>query len=380
MIIGCYRDSTGWGQATIDYALALDAVGVDVVLRPIRLNNANVPLPERILQLEQKSSAGSEVVVQHTLPHLYDYNGNLHNVALYASETSDFCSSPWADRINTMDHAVVINRQMEAAARYSGVTIPISVVPHATDITRFQRGYEPLERLKPLKDDGQFIFYTMGEFVRRKNLGALIKAFHTEFDPSEPVQLVIKSSKPGLAPNQCKAEIEKVCQDIKRALKLHGGKTDLYKQEIIITERLTEQGVMRLHSSCDVFVQPSYGEAWSIPAFDAMAMGKTPIVTGCTGYLDYVSDATGWLVNCRPEPVFAADDTFADLFVGSETWSSADVMHLRQCMREAFVNRDLTKTKSTNGIAKAYDFSYKAVGQKLKEALEHGRTALDTTT
>ncbi len=38
LYIGCYRDHTGWGQAAIDYILAMDSVGIDVVCRPLKLN------------------------------------------------------------------------------------------------------------------------------------------------------------------------------------------------------------------------------------------------------------------------------------------------------------------------------------------------------
>lgn len=55
LYIGCYRDGTGWGQAAIDYILSLDAAGIDVVPRPIKLNDRQINLPKRISELEQKT-------------------------------------------------------------------------------------------------------------------------------------------------------------------------------------------------------------------------------------------------------------------------------------------------------------------------------------
>lgn len=370
LYISNYRDGTGWSQAAIDYILSLDAAGVDVVCRPIKLNDANHPIPARILELEARSSSGCDVVLQHALPHLFDYNGKFKkNVGMYATETSDFRSSSWAERINCMDHAVVFNRQSKAASIKSGVTVPISVIPHACDVSRFQRAYPEFEQLKPYKDRGEFLFYTVGEMTRRKNLAALVKAFHLEFHPDEQVGLVIKTSRPGTSPDECKQRVIEFCTEIKRGMKLHGGDPSECKQEIVITDRLTDQGMLRLHATCDVFVQPSYGEAWSIPAFDAMAMGKTPIVTECTGYKDYVSDEEGWLVPYHSEPVFGVNDTFDDLFVGTETWSAVDISHLRACMREAFEDSRLREEKAAKGIERAYDFSYEAVGPLLRKAL-----------
>jgi glycosyltransferase involved in cell wall biosynthesis len=300
-----------------------------------------------------------------------DFNGWVRNIGLYATETSNFRGSAWAERINSMDEAWVINTQMVTAARTSGVTVPLSIVPHATDITRFQRSYEPLDALKPYKKNGDFLFYFVGEAVRRKNLSALLKAFHTEFDENEPVQLVIKATRPGLSPADTKQYLTNYCSEVKRGLKLH-----TYKDEILVTDRLTEQGLMRLHSACDCFVMPSHGEAWCIPAFDAMAMGKTPIVTDWSGFKDYVTPETGWLVKHRMEPAFAAIETFDDLYTGKEAWASVDLYDLRRCMREAFEDGQLKAEKAFKGIEKAYDFSYAAVGRTMRELLNGNQTSV----
>ena len=91
LFVGHYREGTGWGNAAIDYILAMDSAGIDVVCRPIKLNSRNVDLPERILELENKSSSGSDVCIQNVLPHHMDYNGRFKkNIALYFIETSSF--------------------------------------------------------------------------------------------------------------------------------------------------------------------------------------------------------------------------------------------------------------------------------------------------
>lgn len=371
LFVGVYRDGTGWGRAAEDYIRALDAAGADVVCRPLKLNDVDHRPHPRVLELERKSTAGATVCVQHCLPHQTDFNGRFRrSVAMFATESSDFRASAWADRVNLMDRAVVFNRQSKQACLDSGVKVPVYVVPHATDVERFQKAYEPLDLLKPTRDRGEFNFYTVGEFVRRKNFAALVKAFHLEFDPDEPVNLVVKTSVPGKSPADGHAVVENFCNEIKRGLKLHGGAVGHYRPELIVTDRLTDQGMMRLHAGCDVFVQPSYGEAWSIPAFDAMAMGKCPIVTAATGYLDYVSNREGWLVDYRAEPAFGAFDTFEDLLVGTESVASVDINDLRWCMRVAYENSKLREDKATSGIAKAYEFSHEAVGATLRQALE----------
>lgn len=292
------------------------------------------------------------------------YNGMLRNIGLFASETSHFRNTSWAERLDLMDDVWVINQQQVEACANSGVVKIPRVIPHATETDKFQQSYEPLEPLQRLRDDGDFIFYFIGEHVRRKNLMAFVKAFHLEFHTDENVQLLIKTSVPGMDAHRAANKVRDDLAKIKNAMKL-----PFYKDELLITERYTEHAMGRLHASCDCFVMPSHGEAWCIPAFDAMGFGKTPIVTNCTGMRDFVNDENGWLVNCRPEPCMGATDTFSDLYVANEDWWSIDINHLRSCMRTAFEERALKEEKALNGIRDAHNYSYEAVGAIMRDAL-----------
>lgn len=357
MYIGVYRDGTGWSQAAIDYILALDRIGVDVVCRPLKLNSAKPELPERILQLEAKSSAGCTHVIQHVLPHQMDYNGRFEkNIGLFASETTNFKASSWSDKLNCMDEVWVINRQQIAACKESGVERPIQVVPHACDTERFARSYAPLEQLKHLRAEGSFSFYFIGEFTKRKNLPALIRAFHTEFDLDEPVQLVLKTE----------PQVRELAKEVKAGLKLRS----TYKEETIVSDRLSNEGIMRLHAACDVMVMPSCGEAWSLGTFDAMALGKTPIAAPWAGIGSYLTEETGFPVSYHMVPVFGVGDSLDDLFTGNENWASIDVLDLRRKMRASFEQGSLRKDKAAKGIERAYDFSYEAVGALMKGLLD----------
>jgi glycosyltransferase involved in cell wall biosynthesis len=369
LYIGVYRDKTGWGQAATDQILALDAAGVEVVPRPLKLQREIRRPPERIRELERRTAEGCDVVIQHLLPHHMEYDGHfVKNIGMFESETDSFRWSHWPERLNLMDEVWCINHQQKVATYASGVNVPARVVPHATDITRFQKRHKPLERLGNQLEGG-FTFYTIGEFVRRKNLPALIKAFHLEFEPHEPVNLLIKTSKHGLSPDETAKHVGAMCDQIKTDLKLYR-RLDSYHREIVITQRFSDEDLLRLHATCDCFVSPSFGEAWCIPAFDAMALGNTPIVTACGGFVEYLSSDSGWLVPGREEPVFGEKDTFQDLFTSRENWTSINIRHLRRCMREAYENAGLRSQKAETGIDRAYDFTYVAVGQIMKGYLE----------
>ena len=289
LYISNYKDGTGWGNAATDYILAMDSVGIDVVCRSISFNGGKGEVHPRILELERKSIRHSNVCIQHLLPHMLDYNGRFEkNISLYESETSNFKSSRWTEYINTMDEAWVVNKQMAEASLSSGVESPIRIIPHTFDTSKYDKEYKPLD-IPYMDTENRFVFYFIGEAIRRKNIFALIKAFHLEFDVDEPVDLIIKASKGGMSDEDCGQYIKELCDTVKQNLKLYPS-NDLYKSEFITTGFLDSEKMMRFHRTMDCFVMPSYGEAWCLPAFDAMAMGSTPICTNVGGMSDFLSD------------------------------------------------------------------------------------------
>ena len=372
LYVGCYRDHTGWGQAAIDYILSMDSVGIDVVCRPLKLNQTQEDLPRRILELESKHSDECSVCIQHILPHYMDYNGKFDkNIALYATETSHFKRSAWVQRINTMDEAWVINNQSKQASLDSGVKIPIKVIPHASDTDKFNRTYNLLEAPE-LRDS--FVFYFIGDLTPRKNLPALLKAFHLEFDTNEGVELLIKTSQYGLSPDECAEKVRDLCLQVKTSLKLYPSLEE-YKEELIATDRLTEEDVCRIHTTCDCFVMPSYGEAWCIPAFDAMGFGRTPICTDVGGMSDFLKSGGGSLMPGYSEPVFGMTETFEDIFTGDEDWTRVDIRKLQLEMRkvyEMYKSNESSYTKlQKQGKDAVESFSYEKVGQLIKDELEN---------
>ena len=366
LYVGCYRDGTGWGQAAIDYILAMDLAGIDVVPRPIKLNSRNHQPPKRILELEAKSSSGADICIQHTLPHLMDYSNKFKkNIALYATETDSFVDSGWSRKINMMDEAWVINNQMVESSKKSGVNIPIKVVPHASDVKKFYKKYD---KLTLPQAEENFVFYTIADLNKRKNLESFIRAFHTEFEPSEPVSILIKSSKYGMAAEDTAKNIKDICNKVKSGIKKFIS-LDAYKEDLIIADFINDEAICGIHESCDCFVMPSYGEAWCIPAFDAMGFGNTPICTNVGGMADFVGHA-GFLIEGRLEPVRDMTETFADLFTGNENWLSIDELELMKVMRHVYENKDELSRMRQEGLEQAQKYCHKNIGDLMKGLLD----------
>ena len=368
LYIGVYKDGTGWAHAAQDYILALDAAGIDVVPRAIKQSHVMGEVPERILELEQNNPRDCNVVIQNTLPHLMEYSGRFEkNIGLYFTETDGYRESSWPSRLSLMDELWVPNFQMVFAARDSGVRTRMKELPVPCDTSKYERAGFHVNTFAELSNE-RFRFYFIGEIKQRKNISALLQAFHLEFGVNEPVDLVIKANFGEETEQDCRLRLTEIADRVKRGLKLYPHPQD-YKQEIVITQYLTESSLLDLHDCCDCFVAPSFGEAWCIPAFDAMCLGKTPIVNNVGGMSSFVNNNNGWLVDNHKEPVFNMLETFQDLYMGYENWWRIDVLELRSAMREAYENKSLKSTKSSNGMADRYNFSHAAIGEKMKECL-----------
>ena len=262
LYVGNWKDGTGWAHAAQGYILALDAVNIDVVPRFIKLNSVDGEVPKRILELEEQDDKNCDVIIQHVLPHMLDYNGSFdRNIAIYVTETSHCNNTVWPERLNIMDETWVPNKQMVQNSYTSKICTPTHIVPHAFDMSKYQKSYAKLE-IPELKD--KFVFYYIGEINKRKNLGTIIKAFHLEFSREEDVALVLKAHLPGRQSQESEACLKELCDNIKDGLKLYPSK-NMYHNEIFLCQYLTDEQIMRIHSTCDCFVSATFGEAWGIP-------------------------------------------------------------------------------------------------------------------
>ena len=321
LYIGNYKDGTGWANACINNILALDSVGVEVVPRPISFNNSAGDCPQRILELEESSEAGCDICIQHTLPHLYSYNSKFKNIGFLATETNNFIESSWQHHANLMDEIWVPTEFCKTACIHSGVNKDVKVAPHSLDLSPYQD--EKYKQQGPKVENllNTFNFAFVGEFVERKNIQALARAFHSEFDYDEPVNLYVKTS------SQSLDYVQNYFKQIKDGLKLRKN----YKEEVVICGNLPKENYISVLSQCHSFIMPSRGEGFCIPALEAMAMGIPVIYTKGTGMDDF---CYGSPIESYKTPCFGAMSTMDYLYTANEKWNEINVESLMFAMRE----------------------------------------------
>lgn len=386
--LGVYKDGTGYANQAIHNMLAMEAGGIDVVARAICLSQTkNYELAKKVEHLEQKSTNNVDIVIQHILPHLFEYKKDVKNIGIFDWETTHFNRSNWSYCCNLMDEIWVPSIQNVQAAKDSNVTVPIKVLPCACDITRFDNPPKPLD-IAPLKN--KCVFYVIGEMTRRKNIIAIIRAFYSAFSLRDDVALVIKTNIPGKSPNESTDILKTTTEDIKKSLHTYV-RQQYYPPIICITDFLPDQKLDQLHTACDVFVLTSHGEAWGIPAHDAMGFGNPVILSNwgafpeltCAQASEYWEPKTkkfrwpgeidcGWLIKGQLTPCFGAVESFPDLYTGAELWFDPDIEQLITHMKRAYIEWQDGKLQIRGEAAKkrAAEFSYIKVGQIARELLK----------
>lgn len=355
LYIGNYNDNTGWGNASKNNILAMNSAGIDVVPRSITYTNTQSPKDEIIKELENKSQLNIDACIQHVLPHLYVYNSNFKNIGYLAVESYDFKDSMWHKHCNIMDEIWVPSNACKESCIRSGVTKPIKIIEHSLDVNKYYN-HNSGNQIDELKYTFNFVF--IGEFIERKNIEALLRAFHTEFHPSEPVNLYIKTSKKSLQ------ELQDYCDNIKKGLKLR----KQYKQEIIVAGFLDFDDYISTLKQCHYFVMPSRGEGFCIPALEAMCVGIPSLYTEGIGMEDF---CVGKKIKSNKDRCFGAVSSLDNIYTSNTYWMNIDIEELQKEMRNAFNESQTDKYKQLKKdcIQLSKLFSHENVGQKIKEVL-----------
>lgn len=359
LMIGVFKDGSGYSNAAINYLYAMDAVGLDVAARNIKLNNHQPEPNELVAKYLAKPIHNPDVVILHTLPTFFERQYNARYIGMFALEASP-CPRDWANKCNLMDEIWVFCQHNKEACLQGGVKVPIKVIPHALDLDKYKKERKPTSIRQDFPND--FIFYFVGELNERKNIEALLKAFHTEFRKSEPVQLLLKVNVPGKSPQETAQILKQLEVDVKNGLRLYPRIED-YKVELNVVDRLTDEALLHIHNDCNCFVSTTRGEAFMYPLFDALAFNKEVIVPQHTSFVDIdYTKIVRQSYNCYPTICYKSN-TVENLQSATQTWYEPDIIHLIQCMRRSFMNKG---QKINNDLS---EYSYESIGNKIKGCL-----------
>lgn len=282
LYIAPVRDFSGYATASRGYVRALHEAGADLVVRPVRYDQADPGTAYKPTDLERellrRDLNGVDVVIQHITPNEMRPVVGKTNIAVVAWETTRI-PAYWVEKLNRFDAVITFCDASVTAFRECGVTVPIHKVPHTFDIPSYSLdGIDPI--VSPNNPDilkDRFVFYNISQFASKKGVDLLLRAYYGAFHGrGDDVMLVVKTYiNMGSRENE-QIQLQQYIQGVKAGMRLP---QEGYPPVMLITKTLTDEQIKKIHATGDCYVCSSRGEGWGIPAFEALTYGKKLVTT-----------------------------------------------------------------------------------------------------
>lgn len=334
--VGPVNDFSGYGEASRNYIFSLHERGIPVTVSPRNFD----PNPPPIADEKQRELLGSlinkdipyDIVIIHLTPDLYPQHveKGKYNIGFVAWETSLF-HPRWVQACNVLNEVWVPCQWNVGAVRNSDIKIPVYRVPHGIDTSTFDVAGGKEFTVNGL-DKGTFKFYSIFQWIYRKNPEGLLRAYLNAFDETDDVALVLKSYRVGGARD--KTYIRDTILDIKKDMNIGS-----YPRVILIGDILSKTQMLGLHLYGDACVGLHRGEGWGLPLFEAGLAGKPVIATGLGGNTEFMTSENSYLVDYQMTFV-SGMSSFNPWYLGNQQWAEPNIVHASALMREVFENRE----------------------------------------
>jgi glycosyltransferase involved in cell wall biosynthesis len=329
--VGALFDTSGYASASRSYVGALiNSNAVDLTVQSVTFEKNYTDhgkIAQDIKALENRKIS-HRIQVVHLTPENYINTRvtGLYNIG-YTTWETDKLPEGWVNLCNMMNEIWVPSSWNKEVFAACGVRKPICVIPHGIEAP-------DLEKLKPMNmgvDNDVFVFYSIFQWLERKNPTALLKAYLTEFKPDEKVILAIKSYRLDTSAKEQEI-IKNDIAHVKQALRIK----DEYPSMRFFGTLLSAEQMQELHMRGDCFVLPHRGEGFGIPHAEAMSYGKPVITTNYSGNLEFMKKDNSYLVDYFETPVY---NMLFPLYNARMNWAEPSVMHMRKLMRYVFEHR-----------------------------------------
>lgn len=359
---GTFTDYSGYGQANRNFITSL-------FLSNIKVSS------ELVVQVQERGVFGwtgevckalenqfipYKIKIIHLTPDMYPRymeSGKYHIGHLFWE--TDRLPKTWVAPCNRMNEIWTASEEQAKMLKASGVKVPIYWFPQPLDITPGAKNYNPYT----LPDFKGFLFYSIFQWIERKNPEALLKAYWKAFEGKDDVCLLLKTYRV----NYTKEEYDLIKQDIlkwKQELKLaHYPRVALQQRLMPTTE------MFRLHATGECYISPSRGEGWCIPAVEAMLMGRPVIGLNRTGFAEYMNDDIYY--PCKGVDSQVEQVSWIPWYTADQRWINIEEKDLIKQMQSVYINQDAARIRGSLAQKFVEDsFNFWTVGAKMKERLE----------
>jgi glycosyltransferase involved in cell wall biosynthesis len=352
-------DNSGYAQAARGNIMALRKLGVPLTLNPISFEKLRPDLGEtgKIINSLVNKEIDYNVNIIHTTPEFWVKHreeGKL-NVGYTIWETTKLHPS-WPKFINDSVDACMVGCEWNIDVfKDSGVTVPLFNVPHGIGDHEFD-GIQPFQVGGVDKDT--FMFYSIFQWTERKHPLAMIKAYWHAFQNDENVALVLKTYRSDYSEPE-KDAIRTTLKRLKTVTPM-----DKYPPIYLISNMLTNDEILGLHSRGDCYVSLDRGEGFGLSPFTAGACGNPIIVTGFGGSTEYAKPSNSYLVNYSLTPVYGMP--WSPWYRGDQLWAEPDVKHGADLMMHVYENQEEAFGRGKKLQSYIYEnFAWEVIGNKI---------------
>ncbi len=352
-------DQSGYGQACRGNILSLHKLGIPITLELLSFEQSHPDLGrhKEVLGGFVNKDIDYNIVICHTTP---EHWPNLReedkiNVGYTIWETSK-PHLDWPKYINdNVDKVLVGSEWNKEVFGSNGITVPIGVVPHAFDMSE-------LDNVTPYNIEGisenTFVFYSIFQWIERKNPMAYMRNYWHAFQNNEDVALVLKTYRM----NYDEKEKESIKTTISRMKKLMP--LDTYPKIYFVSNMLSHEEMLGLHAGGDCYLSLDRGEGFGLSPFLAGALGKPIIVTGWGGTTSFANKQNSYLIDYSLTPVWGMPQS--PWYRGDQLWAEPRDDHAIRLMRWVYDNRDEAKKR---GKVLQHDietkFSWEVIGETI---------------
>lgn len=357
--LGAWGDYSGYGEASRNAIRALLKAGVNVTAQRVTHQRESTSYGQAFtdISLVEGKPIDYQIKIIHITPdgYLKHLEPMKYHIGHLFWETSAL-PPEWVWNCNLMDEIWTGDEYHAKAMRESGVTSPIYVMPQAieTDI-KIPKPFE-------LRFQHKFWFYSIFQWIERKNPKALLSAYWKTFNENDDVGLLIKT----YGKDFSKGETAKIYEEI--ALWKTQQPQGYYPPVYIYDRLMSRADVFRFHVTGDCFVLPHRGEGWGIPQVEAGLMGNPVISTDLGGMHSHVF-SPWYLRNHKMVNVFNMD--FVPWYREEQLWAEIDMNELCNRLREAYkkphTGRQIGDTLREDI---KHFLSYEKVGEQMRKRLE----------
>lgn len=352
---GTVLDPSGYGQSNRVDVMALFVAGANLTVEPLQQTQfrTNYGVQENIMSYLTGRDTPYKIKILHITPDLYPkyMEDGIYHIGRLVWET-DKLPKEWVEPCNKMNEIWTTTKSIAEVIKSSGVTVPIYTFGEPIMVQDANEKIAPF--ITKYKKD--FTFYSIFQWIERKNPKTLLRAYWKAFEGKDDVTLLLKTYRNSYE----ETEFETIENEISLWKKELGLKK--YPKIFLVKKLLKNSEMKRFHMMGDCYVNPSSGEGWCRPMVEAMLYGK-PAISGVTGG---IADLTNDYYQVDSKKVSVKVQTWIPWYKDYMKWDEIDEKKLMEAMLDVYYNRERATEIAKNAQNFVIDnFSLQTIGSKM---------------